>query len=91
MNNKIVITIYSKPGCHLCDDAKAEMLGSRCRSQFELREINIETDPDLFERYKYDIPVIFIGKHKAFKHRVTAKEFCERIRRHQVMEEPAED
>jgi glutaredoxin len=82
MNEKLVITIYSKPGCHLCDEAKAEILGSPCRDKFELREINIETDTDLYEKYKYEIPVIFIGEHKAFKYHLTSKEFCERIRRH---------
>ncbi len=80
---KIIVTIYSKPGCHLCDEAKAEINGAACRDQIEMKEVNIETDEELFERYKYDIPVIFIGARKAFKYRVTAREFCARLRRHQ--------
>jgi len=80
--SKILVTIYSKPGCHLCDEAKAAILNSRCRSLFELREFNIETDAELYERYKYDIPVIFIGERKAFKYHVTSSEFCDRLQRH---------
>ncbi|MEW6730461.1 MAG: glutaredoxin family protein [Acidobacteriota bacterium] len=82
MSKKIVVTIYSKPGCCLCDEAKANILASPCCHQIELREVNIETDAELFERYRYEIPVIFIGERKAFKYHVTAQEFCARLRRH---------
>ena len=40
-----------------------------------LREINIENDPILEERYGWDIPVVFIGPRKAAKHRVDVEQF----------------
>lgn len=76
---KTVVTIYSKPGCHLCDEAKDALFSSRCRDRFDLREINIEEDAELFEKYKFEIPVIFIGDWKAFKYRITEEEFCNRL------------
>ena len=77
----IEVTIYSKPGCHLCDVAKAVLLKVQRREPFVLREINIEDDPATFEAYRESIPVIFVAGHKAFKFRVTEDEFRERLRR----------
>jgi glutaredoxin len=70
-----VVTIYSRTGCHLCDQAKAviEQVG-RAR-QLIIKEVNIADSPALEERYGYDIPVIFINGVKAFKHKVCAREF----------------
>jgi glutaredoxin len=79
--DKAVVTIYSKPGCHLCDEAKASMLSSGCNDEFILQEVNIEGDPSLKELYQYDIPVILINGIKAFKHRVDPQEFARKLRR----------
>jgi len=43
--------------------------------QAPLREVNIDLDTALAERYGRDIPVIFIGTHKAAKHRVDPAQF----------------
>jgi Glutaredoxin-like domain (DUF836) len=40
-----------------------------------LREVNIDADPDLKERYGWDVPVIFIGQRKAAKYRVNLEQF----------------
>ena len=68
------VTLYTKPGCHLCDEAKDEIERSGS-SEFDLIEINIAGDVDLYERYKYDIPIVMIDEVEAFRHRLTAKEF----------------
>ena len=75
------VIIYSKPGCHLCDEAKASILSSGCTDQFVLEEINIESDEVLLRKYKYDIPVIAINGGEAFIHRVDASDFRARIKR----------
>ena len=75
------VDIYSKPDCPLCDEAKHVLRKVQERVPFELIETNIEADPTLFERYKYDIPVVFIGGAKAFKHRVDEQDFERRLRR----------
>lgn len=79
--SKILVTIYSRPDCHLCDEAKAAIGAAGCSDRFSLEEINIDEDPAAYELYRYDIPVIFINGVKAFKHRVEAKEFRRRIER----------
>jgi glutaredoxin len=73
------VIIYSRPGCHLCDEAKAAIQASGS-DEYTLTEINIERDPDLLRRYRNDIPVITIDGVEAFKHHITSQAFREKIR-----------
>ena len=75
------VIIYSRPGCHLCDEAKASMASAGCDDDFTLEEVNIDEDPELKGLYQYDIPVVLINGIKAFKHRVDPKEFKRKLRR----------
>ena len=75
------VIIYSRPGCHLCDDAKAAITSAGCADEFTLEEVNIESDSELLRKYKYDIPVIAIDGVESFMHRVKPEEFRTRIRR----------
>jgi glutaredoxin len=69
------VTIYSRPGCHLCDEAKAQIAPLLNEFGGRLTEINIDEDPELRARYDYDVPVIFLGARKAAKHRVDPAQF----------------
>ena len=71
------VIIYSRPGCHLCDEAKQAIEAADCANEYTLAEINIESDPQLLSRYQYDIPVILINGVEAFRHRLTAEAFRE--------------
>ena len=73
------VVIYSRPGCHLCDEAKAAILRAGCSDQFVLEEINIESDEELLRKYQYDIPVIVIDGVESFIHRVHPAEFRRRL------------
>jgi len=79
-NEPRVVTLYTRPGCHLCEEAKAliePMLGEFGST---LREVNIDEDAVLRQRYGTDIPVIFIGSRKAAKHRVDPVKFRRQLR-----------
>jgi hypothetical protein len=54
----IPVTLYGKPGCHLCEDA--ELLLSLLQRSYAMTvtKVDITADPALFERYKWDIPVV---------------------------------
>jgi glutaredoxin len=80
--SKAHVIIYSRPGCHLCDEAKAAILSAGCSDQFVLDEINIESSDELLTKYRYDIPVITIDGVETFIHRVTPQEFREKIISH---------
>jgi len=69
------VTLYTRPGCHLCEEAKAAIEPLLREFGARLREVNIEENGVLTERYGSDIPVLFIGAHKAAKHRVNLEQF----------------
>jgi len=69
------VTIYSRPGCHLCEEAKTQLAPLLREFGASLREINIDEDSQLRARYDYDVPVIFLGARKAAKHRVDLAQF----------------
>lgn len=73
------VIIYSRPGCHLCDDAKAAIRNAGVSDRFTLEEINIESDKDLLRKYKYDIPVVLIDGAEAFRHRLDVEKFREKL------------
>jgi glutaredoxin len=81
MRQKAHVVLYTRPGCHLCDEAKREMRSANCADHYVLEEINIDDDPALHERYRYEIPVITINGQKAFKYRLTAAEFRKAVKR----------
>jgi glutaredoxin len=77
----IQIDIYSRPGCHLCDEAKEVVERVRARFPFSLRVINIETDSELETRYGEQIPVVFINGNKAFKYHVDEAELEKKVKK----------
>jgi glutaredoxin len=69
------VTLCTRPGCHLCDEAKSAIAPLLREFGAALREINIDADPVLKERYGWDVPVIFIGPKRVAKHRVDLEQF----------------
>ena len=76
---KVHVIVYSRPGCHLCEEAKQAIQTAECSEEYTLEEINIESDPELWRLYRYDIPVITIDGVEAFRHRLTTEEFKQRL------------
>jgi glutaredoxin len=53
------LSLYSKPGCHLCEQAKTTIARLNARGyDLSIDERDITADPSLFERYRYAIPVV---------------------------------
>ena len=74
------VTIYSRPGCHLCEEAKTQLTPLLEEFGARLTEINIDEDADLRARYDYDVPVIFLGARKVAKYRVDLSQFRRQLR-----------
>ena len=54
------ITLYSRPGCHLCDDAR-DVIARVCADLGEeYDEVSIDGDPELSERFGEEVPVTFV-------------------------------
>lgn len=76
-----LVTLYTRAGCHLCDDAKEVILAARARAEFDYEELDIDADPELRRLYNEEVPVIAIDRRKAFKYRVDMNEFLKRLAR----------
>jgi glutaredoxin len=60
------VTLYGRPGCHLCDDARVQLSALRDELGFELVERDIEADDDLLRRYLERIPVVALDGEELF-------------------------
>lgn len=75
----ILVEIYSRPDCHLCDEAKATLLKMKRRFGFDLREINIAADEKLLAEYETRIPLIFVNGHLVCKYFVDEAAMIKRM------------
>jgi glutaredoxin len=75
----VEVVVYSKPDCSLCDEVKTQLRKLRGARLFALREVNIMEDPKIFEKFKEEIPVVFINGKKTSKFRLDEKEFLRRL------------
>ena len=75
MVTTVQVVLYSRPGCHLCEEMKEAMSRSGCVELYTLREVDIESDPELLARYQFEIPVLCINGVEAFRHRLPPDEF----------------
>lgn len=77
------LTIYSKPGCHLCDDMKAlihRVIAQRSSAgDVSVEEIDISTDRELLDRYGLEIPVLLIDGKKVAKYRVSEEDLMRMV------------
>ena len=62
------VTLYGRPGCHLCDDARAALERVRATRPFRLDEVDIETDDALLKRYLERIPVVAVDGEELFEY-----------------------
>ena len=76
---KPLVTLYTRVGCHLCDDAKRVILGARRHADFDYEEFDIDRDPELLRLYNEEVPVIAINRKKAFKYHVKLNDFLKRL------------
>jgi glutaredoxin len=64
------VTLYTKPGCHLCEEAKDALQRVSRRAPFHLQEIDITQDDGLHARYLERIPVIALNGEELFDYHV---------------------
>ncbi|HJZ75525.1 MAG TPA: glutaredoxin family protein [Vicinamibacterales bacterium] len=78
----IALTLYSRPGCHLCEEMKAAIQRTLGRTGLDARveEIDISTDADLEARYGTEIPVLLVNGKKAAKYRISEWDLARLLR-----------
>ncbi len=69
------VVVYSRKGCHLCDIVKETLTEIQGKADFQWREVDIDADPELLQKYNDEVPVVFIDGRKAFKYRMDGQQF----------------
>lgn len=85
--SSIDVILYTRKQCALCDEAKSAIseASSRYGLRVAMREVDIDRDPALRDRFTDDVPVIYINGTEAFRHRVQPEDFARFVRQPAVM------
>ncbi len=70
------VTFYTKAGCHLCEEARDMLDDIAAQTEFELMEIDIRNNNELFEQYRYRIPVIIINDETVLEGRIEYRDLA---------------
>ena len=73
------ITLYTRKECCLCEEMKRVVVPIARQTAAEVKEIDVDSTPELQEKFGSEVPVLFINGRKAFKYRVGARELKERL------------
>ena len=73
------VTLYGKPGCHLCDEARAVVGETLAGRAVDLEEVDVTLDPVLERRYGERIPVLAVDGEELFECFVDARALADRL------------
>ena len=76
-----LVVLYTRAGCHLCQEAEAVLLAARAATPFELRLVDIDGDPGLADRYGVRVPVVAIDGVERFEYEVPPDLLVDLLRR----------
>ena len=71
------VTFYTKAGCHLCEEARDMLDDIAAQTNYELTEIDIRNNPEIFEQYRYRIPVIIIDNDTLLEGRIEYRDLAQ--------------
>ncbi|MEA2481065.1 MAG: hypothetical protein QOJ07_2987 [Thermoleophilaceae bacterium] len=74
-----LVTLYGKPGCCLCDEAKETIAAVRTEREFELEHVDVSIDPALHRDYGERIPVVAVDGEELWEYHVDAAELRTRL------------
>jgi glutaredoxin len=74
------VTLYTRRGCHLCDEVKAVILSAQAEEPFTLEVLDIDEDSALKARFDWDVPAVFVDGRKHAKYRLDRGRFLRRLR-----------
>lgn len=85
MRTPPVVTLFTKPQCSLCDTAKFLIQRAKVQVSFDFQscDISAQGNEALFEKYKYDIPVVHLDGVEVFRHHISETDLISLIRNSQ--------
>ena len=75
----VKVVLYGKPGCHLCDEARAVVSEALAGRDVDLGEVDVTLDPALERRYGERIPVLTVDGEELFEYFVDGRALAERL------------
>jgi Glutaredoxin-like domain (DUF836) len=63
-----VLTLYGKPGCHLCDEARDAVESAAAGHEVEIEHVDVTLDPVVERRYGHRIPVVALDGEELFEY-----------------------
>jgi glutaredoxin len=76
-----LLTLYGKPGCHLCEEAQASLRRALAGRDVALEEVDVTLDPVIEGRYGHRIPVVLLDGEELFEYVVDPHVLRERLDR----------
>ncbi len=73
------VTLYTRKGCCLCEEAKRVLLLARTRKPFDLEEVDIDLDLALRAEYNEEVPVVAVNGRKLFQYEVRIADFLKEL------------
>ena len=74
------VVLYTRGGCHLCDEARAVVLAERERTAFEFVEVDVDSSDALVAEYGVRIPVVVVDGEEAFEYTVDGEALAAIVR-----------
>jgi glutaredoxin len=65
-----LVTLYTRVGCHLCEEAERVLRAERAATPFRLELVDIDADPELARRYGVRVPVVAVDGVELFEYEV---------------------
>lgn len=78
----LAVTLYSKPGCHLCEYAAAALRRLAPEVPLAVDTVDITRDPVVFDQYRYRIPVVMVGETLLDEGKVTEMRLRQELAAH---------
>jgi glutaredoxin len=75
------VTLYTRQGCHLCDETLALLRRLRDEMEFQIREVDVDSDPALAERYGDRVPVVTYGYREVIASLISERRLRDALRR----------
>ncbi len=63
-----ILIVYYRDGCHLCEQVVASLFQLQAELGYEIKQVDIDTDPVLREKYNVDVPVVTYQGDVVFYH-----------------------
>ncbi len=66
------VTVYTRAGCHLCEEAERVVRAEQAAAGFRLELVDVDRDPQLARRYGVRVPVVAVDGEELFQYEVPA-------------------